>query len=166
MNSLAEILKRLGSLAQAPAPSFLAVVVSVDEEAKTAVVKAGGLDYYDVRLSSKEGEGDMLVIPAVNSSVLVSPIEGIPSMLSVLQFSKIEKVVFHGGKQGGMVKAQELAQEIDKIRALLEALQNAVSSWVPVPSDGGAALKSLLSALCLPLPLPSSQDLQNDKILQ
>jgi hypothetical protein len=45
---------------------------------------------------------------------------------------------------GGATDAVALASKVD---AQLGALKTALNSWVPVPSDGGAALKTILTAL-------------------
>lgn len=167
MTNIAEILRRLVAGAQPAAISFLASVVSVDEQKGTCDVKdADGAEYFDVKLCAQEGKCDVLVLPKEGSSVIVAHIEGIPGFLHVAQFSEVDRIILHGGELGGLVKARELAQEINKIRSLLDAIGQAVSSWVPVPSDGGAALKALLSSLYLPLPLPNSDELENEKIKQ
>jgi hypothetical protein len=97
--------------------------------------------------------------------VIVSPIQDIPGLLYVCMCSQISQVVFHGGHNGGMVLARELAAELDKIRALLDALQQALTAWVPVPGDGGSALKALAIQFA-GLPLPASGNLENGNILQ
>lgn len=165
-----EALKRLNKL---EALVFSATVTAFDEAKKTVTVKdVDGLEFFDVRLSAAEdAKNSLFIIPKVESSVLVAQIGNDLNTLFVIAINEVEKItgvfkaldvkdeadfdvklsngemVLNGGALGGLVKAKDLKQQVDKNTAILEALKNYIQSWTPIPEDGGAAFKNLLSGL-------------------
>jgi len=108
----------------------------------------GGAAYFDVRLRSvvDDSEGGLVVIPKVGSTVLISLINNSDQSAYVSGISEAEEIWMKGTDYGGMVKVGELNSDMEKVKAFMQAVQNAFSSWVTVPNDGGAALKVLSSA--------------------
>ena len=51
-----------------------------------------------------------------------------------------------GGKHGGIIKIEELTTKLNTIEQDINALKQALSTWVPIPSDGGAALKAAVTS--------------------
>ena len=57
-----------------------------------------------------------------------------------------EGIVFNGGKHGGIIKIEELTTKLNTIEQDINSLKQALSTWTPIPSDGGAALKSAVTS--------------------
>ena len=62
-----------------------------------------------------------------------------------LHFSS-EGIVFNGGKLGGIIKIEELTTKLNTIEQDINSLKQSLSSWTPIPSDGGAALKAAVTS--------------------
>lgn len=127
-----------------------AKVTAVDMDELTCDVEPldGGAEYFGVRLRSviDGSEGGFVVIPKVDSTVLVSLINNNDQSAYVSGIGEAEEIWMKGNDFGGLVKVGELNSDMEKVKAFMEAVQNAFSSWVVVPNDGGAALKALSSA--------------------
>lgn len=76
------------------------------------------------------------------------------------------KITFNNGALGATVVLPLLQAEINKIAAWQQAFVAAIQAAVPVPADGGAAIKAALVAAMAGLPLPDGSALGNEKILQ
>lgn len=57
-----------------------------------------------------------------------------------------EGIVFNGGKLGGIIKIDELTTNLNRIEQDINSLKQTLSTWVPIPSDGGAALKAAVTS--------------------
>ncbi len=145
---------------------FNAEVVSVDAE--TCTVKRNGLEHTDVRLAAvvDGNTKNLLVSPKVGSMVLIADLsEGLMRDLAVIGWSEVETVVFNGGENEGLVKVKELTQKINTLENALNSLKSVFSAWVPVPSDGGAVLKTAVTTWAsTQLSVTNKADIQNDKI--
>jgi len=96
-------------------------------------------------INSKLG---LFIKPKLNTHVVVTFIDqnaGFVSLVSEIDEILIncESVVFNDGKNGGLVNINDLITQIDKNTAVIKEIQKVFTSWVTVPSDGGAALKAL-----------------------
>ena len=100
-----------------------------------------------------------------------STIEVLPEQISI-NSGKIlinsEETIFNDGELLGLVKIEEMTARLNELEALLQQLNTDFASWIPVPSDGGAALKTALTAGYLMKPVPDSKvaDFENEKIKQ
>jgi hypothetical protein len=172
-----EIIKKLKEIG---GHSFINVpgkAVSVNETDKTAVVSIDGTDYPDIRLNaviSEENENHSYIVPVLGSWVMVSFIENSDTDGFICSFSEIDKVVlnaneivFNKGELKGMVEIEPLIDDLNAIKDDINALKQALSSWVPVPNDGGAALKSATTSWSgSQLQQTQIEDIENDKIKQ
>lgn len=68
-----------------------------------------------------------------------------------------------GAANESYVKGDTFKTELDKDVDALSELQSAMSTWTPVPMDGGAALKTAITTF-LGLPMASTSDILSDKI--
>ena len=137
-----------------------AVVKDIDWEAKT--MTATGLvddcDFFDVNL----GIGSVYTKPVIGSKCLIGIINNNIVDAFLIQSEQIElielvdksgfKIILNDGKMtingdafGGIVNAKELKTQINKNTTLLKKIQLTFQSWVPVPNDGGASLKALVT---------------------
>jgi len=76
------------------------------------------------------------------------------------------KITVNGGTLGALVVLPLLQAELNKIAAWQQAFVVAIQAAVPVPADGGAAIKAALVAAMTGLPLPDGSALGNEKIVQ
>ncbi len=180
MSDVAEFNRLLGQRIKEmlPVQTVWAVCKSVDWDAftMTATGQSDSLDYEEVLL----GRGSVMKKPVVGTLVLIGIIENNGANTFLIDAENVEeyliedesgfKVVLNangmtlnGNQFGGIVKADELKTQVDKNTAIIQAIQQALQSWTPVPEDGGAALKALTGAI------PSMQranlgSIKNDKI--
>lgn len=124
--------------------------VSVDWGEKTMIAKgmADEVDYLDVSL----GFGAIYTRPAKGSVCLVGIIDGQEVASFLLQAGEVEQieinannVMFNGGDNKGLVKVKELTEGLNAIQRDLNALKQTVSTWAPIPQDGGASLKAAIT---------------------
>jgi hypothetical protein len=119
--------------------------VNWDERTMTAVGMSDDLEYYGVQL----GFGYTDIQPARGSVCLIGILEGLEAYTFLINAEKVElaeiasgKIVFNGGENEGWVKVKELTGRLNAIEKNLNELKQVFSSWVAVPNDGGAALKT------------------------
>ena len=186
MNKRAQIAQLLGDIAGKNCGSlvfFPAQIVSLQGD--TCTVKVDELELSDVRLTptTTEREDTLLLAPAKDSFVLVGSLSGDLNNLCVLAadtlaslkltigdisvFIDKEGVVLNDGKLGGLVKLEDLTKKINGLENQLNQLKNILKAWTPVPSDGGSALKGIISTWAgNPVALTKSSELENLKVKQ
>lgn len=162
---------------------FTAKIISV--EGLTCTIDYDGFVLSDVRLiptTSVDGNR-VLLIPAKKSYVLVMSDSGDLSNLWVARIDTAEKVeivcddisvevskegvILNGGSLGGMVKVRDITTKLNTIELSLNALKAVFASWVVVPSDGGAALKSAIAQWAgQPIVQTKVADIENTKVKQ
>jgi len=69
-----------------------------------------------------------------------------------------------GGNANFAVKYNELKQQLDKTNEVITAITNSLQNWSPIPSDGGAALKTFFSSQIASKSLGDYSQAKNDKI--
>ena len=133
----------------APIAVYQGIVVSV--EGITCTVRFGDMDVAGVRLRASEASEDaqMLIVPRVNSAVIVGSLSGDLTQLAVLSVDAIERIEINGGQLGGLINIDALT---DKINALVEAFNNHTHSIPPggvvcgnLPSDGPTNVPAVLT---------------------
>lgn len=121
----------------------------------------GSSDILGVKLQAIESKGS-LIVPAIGSMVIVSFINRNAGYVSM--FSKIDTITLLGGNFNGLVKADELKTQLNKLKDTVDALVEGFSSWTPVPNDGGAALKTVMTTKLAAKTTGDFSKLRNDKI--
>jgi hypothetical protein len=137
--TIQEAIKKLG---YKPIYCKLAKVLSVDTNARTCEVEyaQGGTDP-EVRLQAKmQITGGMVIIPTVGSDVIIGFLS--ENMAFVIQYSEVDQIIINNGDFGGLPKIQELVNRINLLENDNNTLKQVLTTWVPVTSDGGAALKA------------------------
>ena len=109
----------------------------------------------------QEGEDGFLLLPKVGSYVIVGLIDGqdtgavlLTDELDALEVKigdqsleiTSDGIILTGGALGGMVKVKELTDRLNNIERDVNSLKQILSSWSPMPNDGGAALKGVVSS--------------------
>lgn len=134
--------------------SVYGTAVNVDEANRTCDLEPSGDDAtrFDIRLQAIAGlDTGMVVIPKEGSFIGVTFVNRSTGFVSV--YSEVDKVLvdaesfeFNGGVNGGLINVSDLVERINIIESDINDLKTALASWVPVPSDGGAALKAALAS--------------------
>lgn len=161
-------------------------VSSVSEENATCDVDIDNdLTVFDVRLRSvvTDNKG-VWVLPKVNSFVHIGQVDGGTDFI-LLGHSEVDKafvvigdntieingdeITINNGANEGVPKVIPLTGKINAIEDKINAMLSLFNAWVPVPNDGGAALKTAFTALypttLAPItPITEVNDLKNDKL--
>jgi len=168
---------------------LIAMVTSVDLDEQTGIATHDGIEI-NFRLSAciDEDKQGVTLYPAVDSYVLLAPIEGNETDCYVAMYSKVDQVELkladhsitiskdggikiqsnqieiNSGKNGGVVNAKELEKQLKTLSQRVDAIYNAIQLALPMPNDGGANLKTtMLTALnAAPLP-PDFSNIENPK---
>jgi hypothetical protein len=162
--------------------TFPAVVTEVGQDSVTVVPVGSEAELFEVRLRAALDESDqgVIVVPKAGSSVLVTKIGGSLEECFVSMVSEPESVrvkigdttllmdssgvTINDGTLGGLIKIKELKADLEKINVFLNAIKQAFNTWIPVPMDGGAALKGVMSGALSPLQLPNYSKIENEKV--
>ncbi len=128
----------------------------------------------DVTIKSVlNGESSGIFIePVIGSYVLCGMTDGKLENLTAMVYSEIksikfvptEKIIFRNEDFGGLVKAQKVHNEIKAVKDEVNSLKQILSLWIPVPNDGGAALKGALSTFYTPIPPAAQADYENSNV--
>lgn len=120
--------------------TFPASVKSVDVDRATCVVWDGELEYTDVRLSSVNDENDkkFIIVPAVGSQVLVSPIQEDILKLYVTAYGQIDAL--HGTIENTRFQIDKdgfsIARQNESLKKLMDDLIAAIRAMVFQTSQG------------------------------
>lgn len=170
---LKEILREIVKTENEEMYSLACKVVEVSEDKRTLKADPinGNARLYDVRLQSEIGYSTGLVIfPKVGSVVIVTFINNFVGFVSLC--TEIERVVLdceeiaiNGGDNKGLVKVEPLTDKINTLENELNSLKNLLASWLPVATDGGASLKTLLAGwFNSQITITLEDDLENKKV--
>ncbi len=174
LSSIKSSIKSISGGVVSLGPIFNAKVKSVDGE--TCSVDLDGMELTDVRLRAVvNGENSkILVTPKIGSHVLVADLcRGDMRETAVLGYSEVDKIeidcadkiVINGGHNDGLVKIGPLVDRLNYIERKIGALMDIFYDWVPLPQDGGTALKTTLAEWCVgQIELSRRENLENDKI--
>ena len=160
---LRELLSRIAG--GAPATLYQGVVTQVSD--LTCEVSIDGLHIPDVRLrASTEVDGAQLLMrPAVGAVVIMGTLTGDLDHLVVLSMDRAEEVIINGGSLGGVVKVKELTSKLNTLEREINDIKQVLSSWAPVPNDGGASLKAAVASWAgKPLTLTRREDYEDTKV--
>lgn len=175
MEKSEQIRQRLKQMAMGVGPkcSLLGTVKSVNETERTCVIYDDDLDidFEDVRLRPVlDGNDSLVLVPKINSWALAVRIEDEDEWMLIAagEFEKVlitcENVVFNGGEKGGLVNWTEVKTELDKTNAVVNALKDALTNWVVVPGDGGAALKAFATGALAALTVGNFDNKVDDRV--
>ena len=151
-----------------------AVVNSVDIKGRACgcTVVEGHTEYElpTVKLMAVVDDG-ILVEPVIGSIVkiifseLIEPFVAQYSEIETITIDARQTIKFNDGTFGGVVKVAELVQKLNELENDLNTLKAAIASWTPVPSDGGAALKGVITNWSAQsLPVTAVNDIENTMV--
>ena len=123
----------------------------------------GSAEFYDVLLNADADKGFTL-IPANGSLVIIQQTSQANAYLTMV--SKVDQVYLAGDANGGLVKVNDLVSKLNRIENDINVLKLVFSTWVPVASDGGAALKVAAATWFAQqlIPITTANDLQNNTV--
>ena len=106
----------------------------------------------------------LVEIPKPESTVLVVIIGNQRGNAFVAKCSEVEEVLFYGGTYGGLIKVNELVEELQKVNQFLEAIKNGFSTAAVAPGDGGLAFKQSMIAALQSTQLANYSNIENPKV--
>lgn len=118
-------------------------------------------------ISNKTG---IVIIPKEGSTIgvtFLNKIAGFVSLTSDVENILIDTdlVQYNGGSNGGLINIGDLVTQLNKVESDINTLKAIFATWVPVPSDGGGALKILLASYSTSSLTPTvNVDMEDDKI--
>lgn len=121
---------------------IVCTVTSVDALTKTCHCTPVG-DYaeaLDVKIIADNTKDGFIMYPTVNSTVIIDfTAEGMPYISMV---SQVDEIHLAGVNYGGLAKTDDIKTRLNNIETKVNQLITAMSAWVVIPNDGGAALKT------------------------
>ena len=74
-------------------------------------------------------------------------------------------IVFNGGSNNGLIKISDLISKMNAIENDLNTMKGIWAACVPVPTDGGTAIKAAFATYAAQLFVPTLQaELENTKV--
>lgn len=117
----------------------------------------------DVELQSVTSTNGLLLIPVIDSVVLVSWLS--KNKPFVTMYSELETVSLRGEDFGGLIKIEELKKELDIVTDRLDTLYDAINNATPVPQDGGAGLQATMKVtLATQIDKEDYSNIENEKV--
>lgn len=153
--------------------SILGKAVNVDEVARTCDLEPieANAPRAGIRLQAAEsGTTGIVLIPKEGSFIVASFFDKTTGFVSLT--SELEKILidtdlvqYNGGTNGGLININDLVSQLNKVENDLNSLKTALSGWIPVPNDGGAALKVALTNFIAGTLTPTlNTDMEDDKV--
>ncbi len=174
MANPAELIQQLveRTLARQELYSKICLVTAIDEDERTCTcdpIDDPDATIFNVKFQTViNSTMGIFIKPKLNTHVMVTFINQNAGFISLVsQIDEIlincDSVVFNDGKNGGLINIQSLITQVDKNTAVIEQIQSVFRNWIPVVSDGGAALKAL-SANFISLLRADLSDIEDTKI--
>lgn len=120
-------------------------------------------------------DASFTLIPNLNSDCLLCFRDGNQDRPQIIKCQSVAKIIanptelfqFNEGNNGGMVLVSPLADDLNKIKADMNKLKAIFKAWVPVPNDGGQALKAASAPwFGNDIPPTDPADLENPNVTQ
>lgn len=139
---LIDALKDFASRNAGVKDSVICTVKSVDLTTKTCYCEPlnGTADIKLVMYQPNSAVDGYVIIPKDESIVVVSYMDDYTPYISM--FSEVEEIHLAGVAYGGLAKTNDIKTKLNNLENKMNALITAMSTWVVVPNDGGAALKT------------------------
>jgi hypothetical protein len=141
----AEIIRAIVGIKQLKA--ITCSVLQVNQQERTCDCRPlnGDADVFAVRLQADiNSTNGFCIIPTVGSNVIIGFLH--KNQAFIILSSEIDQIIINGGSLGGLVKVQDNVSKLNTLENSLNALKQILTTWVPVPNDGGAALKTAIAS--------------------
>jgi len=150
-----------------PEHGRIGTVVSVDKDKHLCdvYIEIDDITLYKVKLSADGTNNGIVLIPKVNSFVVVNTMHKDDNQNYLAMVGDVEEIVMRTGSMGGLAIVQKIADSLNTIEKDLNSLKNLFTTWTPVPNDGGAALKAASTSWSAnTLELTAKNDIENSNI--
>ncbi len=114
---------------------------SIDNENGTCIVTPLNGDADIVARFNVDVSNKTSFKPKENSIVAVQMFTSLEGV--IIAFSEVESITLNGDSYNGLVIVTSLLNKINALENEINTLKTIFAAWVPVPADGGAALKAL-----------------------
>lgn len=144
---------------------MVATVDAVDLESRTADVSPinGDAQILGVRLEAGSSDDPFLIIPKVGSVCVVNFLS--KETASASMFSEVETILLRGDEFGGLIKINELVDNLAIVSSRIDTLYSAINNAVAVPQDGGASLSASMKAtLSTQIQTEDFSNLENENV--
>ena len=164
--SIADCIKRLSGKGKVQTMGAKVKAVDAGKGMCTVVIDILDLEFDDIRLTAFESEDVkkcLLIIPKVNSYVLIGRIEGSDAWY-LQQTTEVDEIHL-AGKKYKSVNGETLQTQLNKLQAKVDLIINAITSSAVTTGDGGLAFKSNMAAVLSAAIDADFSQILNDKIL-
>lgn len=180
-DNIRDLIRKIAKDPTAEIYSIAIKITAVDETERTCDGEPlnGDAEIFGIRLQSIiNGADGFCLIPKVGSVGIVTFINKATGYLALI--SSVDKmivksetqiaidcdeIIFNGGSNDGFVKVGDLVSKLNAVESDLNKLKNIFTAWIPVPQDGGGALKTASASWAGQTITPTQQtDLENTKI--
>ena len=123
--------------------SDLAIVKSVDDTTRKATIEIVNSELEITARTQAQINltGGLYIKPSVDSYVIVNWVNKLLCFISC--YSEIDSITYQNGENLGIPKTPETVAQLNKLEQDINDLKQIFSTtWIPVPTDGGAALKA------------------------
>lgn len=176
---IAEAIARLGKAGKYEIFEGVVSKVNVDERTVDVEIEEG-VELFDIKLRTVVGGKDGIVLlPKMGSMVAFAQVRGEDDFILVSS-SELDKIIIdvevaveitsptvliNNGDNGGVPIESKVVEELNALQKEVNDLKTILIAWVPVPSDGGAALKTAISSWAgAPMELTAPKALENEKV--
>lgn len=180
MNNARKALKQFVQSMQRP-PMLTGKVVAVDADTCGVDPGDGGPTIYMVRLKPAIGTQEVGTItwPKVGSTCVIAELDGDANKYILVNCEQVDRVLvklqggatvevkndgtleLNGSQYGGLVKVQDLLQELAKVNTFLNELRQALTSSPTLAEDGGATYKAAITTAISGLQLPTYNTIES-----
>ncbi|MCA0428332.1 MAG: hypothetical protein LCH37_12945 [Bacteroidetes bacterium] len=159
-----ELIDRWAALLKSAKTFQIAKVKEVSGVSCTVEPINGDVEISGVKLSFEDNP-DTLIIPAVNSLVVVgsSRINKTDKRYFIVQVAKAQSIKLKGN-QFSLTKTELLVEELNKTNAVVNAIKDSLLNWTVLPGDGGGALKTLFASSITGKQTGDFSDIKNDEV--
>jgi len=140
--------------------SSVGSVITVNESEKTCSVNIGDTTITEVRLQQVSSTTGILIVPTVNSSVIISWTDNTTAYIAM--YSEIDNILYQDGTNGGLINIVDITTKLNDLVGKVNNLYSLLQNWKPTPNDGGLAL-NVAANLLLSASLFDKSDYENTK---
>jgi len=159
-------------------------VLQVNSQERTCDCRPlnGDADIFAVRLQTDpDATTGFYMQPKVGSNVIVgflnksaaylimaSELDSFEVVIGNTSFSMDGSTIkMNGGSLGGLVKVQSNVSKLNALENSINSMKQVLQSWIPVPNDGGAALKTAITTWAYSqLTATTVSDIENTAVKQ
>ena len=127
---------------------YQGIITGVD--GVTCSIRFGSQEISGIRLRASLSDNDrqILLVPKVDTAVIVGSLSGDLSELVVLKADEIESIEVNGGKLGGLINIDDLTDKLNELVNEVNALKNAFNGHTHTGTISGSCPTGTVSGSC------------------